>query len=129
MSLLSVGLRPIDRHVKSGFYHLGYKDRVKRFQYGGMFAKWNVGDDVNSEHASNLPHYPFIVARQGQSQLRCPSVRTYVRPHVRPFTLKLKEATCSIVEWVDVDKTNRSKKYSRSPKVKHEVTGPSIYGI
>ena len=60
------GIRVADL-VKSGFYYLGYKDRVQCFQCGGMLENWKVGDDVDSEHARNLPHCPFIVAKRGQS--------------------------------------------------------------
>ena len=60
------GIRVADL-VKSGFYYLGYKDRVQCFQCGGMLENWKVGDDVDSEHARNLPHCPFIAAKRGQS--------------------------------------------------------------
>ena len=42
-------------------------------------------------------------------------------PPVLPFTMKLNGATCSIVEWIEVDGTNRSISFSRSSKVEIRV--------
>ena len=49
------------------FIILDIRTAYSVFQCGDMLENWEVGDDVDGEHARNLPHCPLFLAKRGQS--------------------------------------------------------------